>query len=121
MLHLHLLLAIALPTFLLNPLVSLVLPAVAGTITAALYQWIKKASSWIDGLQGQTHVIIIGAISIVLPQIAKFIPGFPVSLDGFTSDVLQPLVLLTLTQITHLFLAGPSKPTSVAAPVPAVA
>lgn len=119
MLHLHLFLRVALPTFLLNPLVSLVLPAIAGTVTAALYQWIKKGSAWIDGLTGQTHVLVVGAISIVLPQIAKLVPGFPVSLDGFDNAAVQSLVMLALTQITHLFLAGPSKPT--AAPVPAVA
>jgi hypothetical protein len=105
-------LAVAIPSFLMAPLLSMVLPAVAGTISAVAYQWIKKASDWTDTLPAQVHVIVIGAISIVLPQLAKLIPGFPTadSLAGLDPAAISTAVMFGLTQITHRFLQGPSAP-----------
>lgn len=120
MFPIHALLFASLPSFILNPLLSMVLPAVAGTVSAVLYQWIKKGVTWVDNLSGQTHVIVIGAISIILPVLGKAIPGMPTDIGGFDAATVQSLVLLAITQVTHIFLAGPSQPTA-AAPVPAKA
>lgn len=119
MLSIHFLLFASIPSFILNPLISLVIPAVAGTISAALYQWIKKGSEWVDGLTGQTHVLVIGAISIVLPQLGKLVPGMPSDIAGFDAATVQSLVVLALTQLTHLLLTKPAAP--VAALVPSAA
>lgn len=105
----HALLSMSVPSFILNPLVSIFLPAIAGTITAVVYQWVKKSSDWVNALPAQVHVYAVGFIAIALPQIAKSIPGFgATSLDGIDMPAVQSAVLFGLSQLTHKLLAGPT-------------
>ena len=114
MMHYTLLLAVPVPSFILSPLIAMVLPAIAGTVTAVVYQWAKKGISWVDALAPQYHTYAMGFFAIALPQVAKWVPGFPVSLEGFDSTAIQSLVMLALTQVTHLLLKTPTAKPNVA-------
>lgn len=96
----------SLPSFLLSPLINLVLPALAAAIVAVVYQWVKKSSEWIDKLPANVHVIAISFLSVVIPLIAKVLPNFTgTDLSAIDQPTLQALVMLALTQITHMLLS----------------
>ena len=85
-----------------NQAIMLALPMVAGVLSSLGYQYVKKASAWIDALPPQAHAFVIGAIAIVLPAIGKVVPGFEAtSLAGVDASVIQSLILLAAAKVTH--------------------
>lgn len=82
-------------------LMMLLVPALVGTITPFLYNWLKKSVAWIDGLSGQTHVVVVGALSVLLPLLGKLIPNFPTDINGIDPTTINQLLTLLLTQIIH--------------------
>lgn len=104
------LLAVALPSFILGPLLSLALPALVASVASVAYQWVKKSNAWVDALPPQAHAFVAGAIAIVLPLIGKLVPGFEATtLGGIDQTTLVTLLGFAATQVTHKFLSGPSK------------
>lgn len=105
---LSLLLVVAIPSFLLGPLMSMVLPALCASVASVGYQWVKKTSDWVDALPPQAHAFVAGTIAIVLPMLAKLVPGFEATtLAGVDSATIATVLGLAATQITHRFLSGP--------------
>ena len=88
-------------------LLTLALPLIVGSATPFLYNWLKKSVSWIDNLQGQTHVVIIGALSVLLPLIGKIIPNFPTDIHGIDATTISQLLTLLLTQVIHAKIIAP--------------
>jgi hypothetical protein len=110
--------AIALPSFILSPLLSLVLPAVVGALVSPVYAAVKRASTFVDNLAPQVHVIVLAALSFVLPQLGNLIPGFqPTSLAGIDTTAVQAVLTFVASQVTHLLLSKPSTPAPTPAPV----
>jgi hypothetical protein len=100
----HVVLAASIPSFLLGPLVSFVLPAIVGTITSIVYQNVKKAQDWINAQPAQTHTFIVGALSILFPLVAKLVPGTPTDFFGLDATAVQSIVMFGATQATHAVL-----------------
>lgn len=104
------LIAVAIPSFVLGPLLSMVLPALVASVASIAYQWVKKTASWVDALPPQAHAFVAGTIAIVLPLLAKLVPGFEATtLGGIDQTTVATLLSLAATQATHKFLSGPSQ------------
>lgn len=104
-------LALALPGFLLNPILNFVLPTIAGIMTSLLYGYLKKASSFLDALPPQAHTFVVGALSFILPLIGHIVPGFNgTSLNDVSASTVQALVLLFISQLTHFITNPPAIP-----------
>lgn len=88
--------------FLLNQILPYALPLVLGSITSVCYQYVKKASAWVDAQEAQTHAFVVGTIAIVLPMLGKVVPGFnATSLAGIDPAMIQSALALLASQITH--------------------
>ena len=99
-------LGIAIPAFLLGPIVSLVVPAIAGTITSYVYSQVKKAAAWVDVLPPQIHVTAVAVIAFALSQVGKLVPGFTATdLAGISPDAISGLVALATSQLVHSLTA----------------
>jgi hypothetical protein len=106
---LHPLLLFALPSFILGPLLSLVLPAVVGALVTPVYAAVKRASTFVDNLPSQVHVMAVAVIAFVLPQLGTLIPGFTAStLAGVDSTSVQAILVFLASQVTHLLTAKPA-------------
>lgn len=104
------LLAVAIPSFVLGPLLSLALPALVASVASVAYQWVKKSNAWVDALPPQAHAFVVGTIAIVLPLLTKLVPGFEATtLAGIDQTTIATVLSLAATQLTHKFLSGPSK------------
>lgn len=78
-----------------------VLPLVLGSATSVCYQYVKKASAWVDAQPGQIHAFLVGAIAIVLPLMGKIVPGFDATdLAGVDAEAVQSLLALAAAKIT---------------------
>lgn len=90
-------------------LLNLALPLIIGPLASFVFEKLQDGVKWIENLTGQTKVIVVGAFSILLPFVAKAIPGFPTTLDGIDLTAITSLVTLVLTQITHKAMNQPAK------------
>jgi|GEM_PF-6414918 len=104
------LMAVAIPSFLLGPMLSMVLPMAVTSVASIAYQWVKKSNAWVDALPPQAHAFVAGAIAIVLPLLGKLVPGFEATtLGGIDLTAITTVLSLAAGQVTHKFLSGPSK------------
>ena len=82
MLHSYFLL-LALPAFLTAPLLSFIVPLIAGPLNSFIYQYLKKGNEWtsqfVGNLPPQFHGIAIAFLAFVVPQIAALVPGLSAS------------------------------------------
>ena len=77
-----------------------------------IYAAVKRASSFVDNLAPQVHVVVLAALSFALPQLGHLIPGFtPTSLAGIDTTAIQSLQTFVATQVVHLLTSKPSTPT----------
>lgn len=99
-------LAIAIPSFLIGPLSSFIIPAISGTVTSYAYAQVKKAAAWVDALPPQIHVTAVTVIAFALSQVGKLVPGFTATdLGGISPDAVSGLVALAMSQLTHALTA----------------
>lgn len=90
----------------MNPILAMalpfLLPLVLGSATSYLYGQIKKASDWVDGQPAQVHAFLVGAASILLPLVGKYVPGFTATdLAGISAPMVQSVLALVASQVTH--------------------
>jgi hypothetical protein len=78
-----------------------VLPLFLGSATSLCYQYVKKASAWVDAQPGQIHAFLVGAIAIVLPLVGKVVPGFEATdLAGVDAQAVQSVLALAAAKLT---------------------
>ena len=78
-----------------------VLPLFLGSATSVCYQYVKKASAWVDAQPGQIHAFLVGAIAIVLPLLGKVVPGFEATdLAGVDAATVQSVLALAAAKLT---------------------
>ena len=83
-----------------------VLPLFLGSATSVCYQYVKKASAWVDAQPSQIHAFLVGAIAIVLPLIGKLVPGFSATdLAGVDAATIKSLLALAAAKTTFALRA----------------
>ena len=83
-----------------------ILPLVLGSLSSVAYQWVKKASGWVDRQEPQTHAFVVAAITTVLPLLGKVIPGFHgTDLGSLDQNTSQAILALLAQQVTHAKLS----------------
>lgn len=93
------------PSFLLNPLLNLALPAIVTALAAYVYQNVKKGTEWLDKLPGKTHDIVFAALAVVLPLLNQFVPDLGGDIHNVTLPMVQSLVSVLVGKAAHTLLS----------------
>lgn len=82
--------------------IPILISAIAAAVVMPLFQWIKKASAWVDGLPSWLKQVLVVGLAAVSAFVTK-LTGVPLPSDVFGMDAtaLQTVVTSLLAFLLH--------------------